>query len=104
MKKYLTLIIAAAMLLTACGDQGNSNETTTQDNQTDTEQSSTALEYERANTPDNLPKADFGGESFVITINNYTGCEEGFLAEELNGKSLTMRYFAEIWLFKTDST
>ncbi len=93
MKKYLTLIIAAAMLLTACGDQGSSNETTTQDNQTDTEQSSTALEYERANTPDNLPKADFGGESFVITINNYTGCEEGFLAEELNGEVLNDAVF-----------
>ncbi|MBQ2709692.1 MAG: hypothetical protein IJF67_15580 [Clostridia bacterium] len=32
---------------------------------------------------------DFGGEEFVITINNYTGCEEGFLAEEQTGDVLS---------------
>lgn len=37
---------------------------------------------------DDLPEADFGGENFVITINNYTGCESRFVAEETNGDLL----------------
>ena len=97
MKRTISLILLAAFL-TACGESAASADTTfSSDTTADAE--NTAVETlsfadAHAATKDDLPEADFGGEDFNITINNYVGCEAGFLAEESNGDVLNDAVFA----------
>jgi len=85
----LSLLLALMMSTLSCGEAASSGDTTagTDSGSADTTEPLSFADA-HAQAKDDLPEMDFGGESFVITINNYTGCEEGFLAEEENGDVL----------------
>ena len=91
MKKTITLFLLCSLItsLVSCGEAAPSNDTTagTDSGAADTTEPLSFADA-HAQTKDGLPAMDFGGEEFVITINNYTGCEAGFLAEETNGDVL----------------
>ena len=85
MKKRLTEVLAAALLLssfTACGD--TASETTAADTTAaETEKETTALEA-RIAIPDDLPDKDYGGASFVSLC--ASGQEDALVIEELDGE------------------
>ncbi len=97
MKKTIALFLLFSLILItiSCGNGGSDSSLSTDtataaDTSSEVTDFSQTLSFEEVHAAamDDLPEADFGGAKFVITINNYTGCEDGFLAEMLTGDVL----------------
>lgn len=92
MKKFTTILLLCAMLLSlaACGNEvGESTDTesTADTAAADNTETESETELTRENTPDDLPEKDFGGKNFTIfmdsTFVGYT------TADELTGDTMS---------------
>lgn len=78
----LTLAILLALTGVSCGNNGNSDETTTGG-----DTGTTSPETEK-DIYDDLPTGDYGGEKFTILNNSVTWAEYRIDSEEINGDSM----------------
>ena len=78
----LTLAILLALTGVSCGNNGNSDETTTGG-----DTGTTSPETEK-DIYDELPTGDYGGEKFTILNNSVTWAEYRIDSEEINGDSM----------------
>lgn len=78
----LTLAILLALTGASCGNNGNSDETTTGG-----DTGTTSPETEK-DIYDDLPTGDYGGETFTILNNSVTWAEYRIDSEEINGDSM----------------
>lgn len=88
----LVLLLSAGGTLLSCGDdaqtQKPSETTSVADDGSAVAESKEPLSFaeQHAQTKDDLPEADFGGEPFLVAINTY--CESDFLMEDATGDVL----------------
>jgi len=91
MKRAISCLILAALLLsTAACSTSPASDTPPSSDSKPAETSAETLSFaeEHAAAKDSLPEANFNGASFAVTLNDFAGCPEGFVAEETTGDVL----------------